>query len=57
MATKSFQTDFKLSKKASYSFASAMEKSRKVSHEIKQPVRNVKNQSDVNKLMDSFLRK
>lgn len=57
MATKSFQADFKFNQKASGKLVIAMESSRKVSRSINQPVKEVKNKDEANKLMASFLGK
>lgn len=57
MATKSFQTDFKLNRKAGVGLARAASGSKQVKHSITQPVRNIKKQSDISSIMNSFLGK
>lgn len=57
MATKSFQTDFKFNEKASYKFANALENSKKVTHKINKPVKEIKDRNSINELMASFLGK
>ncbi|WP_181990887.1 hypothetical protein [Enterococcus asini] len=57
MATKSFQTDFKLNQKASAKLAEALENSKRVKHTIQKPVNELKTPDSINKMMASFLGK
>ncbi len=57
MATKSFQSDFKFNRKASYKFVEALEKSKQVKHVMNQPVNELKSKEAINELMANFLRK
>lgn len=57
MATKSFQCEFKFDEKASQKFVNALEDSKKVKHNIRQPVKEIKDKESIDKLMASFLRK
>lgn len=57
MATKSFQTDFKFNQKASAKFVSALENSKKVTHKINKPVKELKDKNSINNMMASFLGK
>lgn len=57
MATESFQADFSMGKKASYSLVRAVRNSKKVNHKIEKPYRDVKNKQDIDHLMSKFNRK
>ncbi|WP_322923771.1 hypothetical protein [Paenibacillus campi] len=55
MATKSFTSEFKFNQRASSKLASAIDKSKRVDHEIKQTVNEVTRTDSIQKIMDSFL--
>ncbi|WP_088815535.1 MULTISPECIES: hypothetical protein [Listeria] len=54
MATKSFYTEFKLNTKAGNKLANAVDHSRRVNVDVKQPVKIVKDKSELNNIMDEF---
>lgn len=54
MATTSFLTDFKFSAKSGAKIISAFENSKTKEHVFTQKVEVVKDESSINKLMDSF---
>lgn len=55
MATKSFVTEFKFNTKSGQKLVNAIDNSRKTEHMVTQSVKNVTNQKDLNKIMNSFL--
>lgn len=55
MATKSFTSEFKLNKKTSNKLINALDKSRKVDHEIKQPVNTIRDVDTINVIMKNFI--
>ncbi|EOV2989952.1 hypothetical protein [Enterococcus faecalis] len=57
MATKSFQSDFKFNAKSSIKLLDAIEKSRRVDHNINQSVKTVRDSNKINDIMKSFLGK
>lgn len=57
MATKSFTTEFKINRKASQKLANALDKSKRVDHEINQRVEIVHDKAKINTIMASFLGK
>ncbi|MEK4948354.1 hypothetical protein [Carnobacterium sp. FSL W8-0810] len=57
MATKSFTTEFKINRKASQKLANALQKSKRVDHQINQRVETVNEKERINSIMASFLGK
>lgn len=55
MATKSFTTEFKMNAKAGYKLANAIDRSRKVEHQIHQRTSDVVRKEEINKIMEDFL--
>ncbi|MFD1411528.1 hypothetical protein [Lapidilactobacillus gannanensis] len=55
MATKSFQTDYSFNTKSSSKLIEAMEKSKRVTHKITQPVEQIRSKEEVNIFISSLL--
>jgi len=55
MATKSFTSEFKFNQKSSSKLADAVEKSKRVNHEMKQTVHDVTGTEAIQKIVESFL--
>ena len=56
MATKSFTTDFKFNINASEKLINAIEKSKKVNHNINQRFEDVSKKEEIDLIMESFMR-
>lgn len=56
MATKSFTTDFKFTKKNGAKLINAIESSRSVKLHITKPTHNATSKEEIQSIMDSFLR-
>jgi len=54
MATKSFTTEFKFNAKAGEKLINAIEKSRRVDHEVKQSVENVTKKEEIEFIVSSL---
>jgi len=55
MATKSFTSEFKFNQKSSVKLADAIEKSRRVEHQIKHTVNDVTCSEAIQKILNNFL--
>ncbi|MBN2980080.1 MULTISPECIES: hypothetical protein [Cohnella] len=56
MATKSFTSEFKFNQKSSSKLADAIEKSKRVDHEIKLTVNDVVRTEKIQRIMEGFLK-
>lgn len=54
MATKSFTTEFKFNSKAGEKLINAIDKSRRVDHEVQQRVENITKKEEIEFIVSSF---